>query len=199
MPTAEEIVALWESDLEVSGWDPGPIPIITSAPESTWLWSDLHLSDPGPLQAFNRPFADVAAMNAELLDAWCRRVGADELLVNLGDVAHPDALRDEDLVAAIRKCPGQRVLVIGNHDETERAALAAAGFEAQCWLALTDTDPPLALSHAPLGYIPPGAVNVHGHLHAGTEPTPRHINLAVEKIGYAPIRLSEVLATARRW
>ena len=45
--------------------------------------------------------------------------------------------------------------------------------------------------------MPPVAVNVHGHLHEGTEPTGRHINLAVERIDYAPLRLSEVEAEAR--
>ena len=47
MPAAADLVALWEADLELAGWDPGPIPIITSPPASTWIWSDLHLSDPG--------------------------------------------------------------------------------------------------------------------------------------------------------
>ena len=88
------------------------------------------------------------------------------------------------------------MLVIGNHDEHELDVLAAAGFEEQCRLALTATEPPLALRHEPLRRIPPGAVNVHGHVHAGTEAA-RHINLTVEQTDYAPIRLSEVLAEAR--
>ena len=57
--------------------------------------------------------------------------------------------------------------------------------------------PPPPLSHEPLRRIPPGAVNVHGHVHDGTEATARHINLTVEQTDYAPIRLSEVLAEAR--
>ena len=88
-------------------------------------------------------------------------------------------------------------LVIGNHDEHELDALTAAGFEVQCRLALTATEPPLALSHEPLRHIPPGVVNVHGHVHDGTEATPRHINLTVEQTDYAPIRLIEVLAEAQ--
>ena len=198
MPAAEDLVTLWEADLELAGWDPGPIPIITSPPASTWVRSDLHLSDPGPLEAFGRPFAAARAMNAQLLEQWRRCVGADETIINLGDVAHPDAWRDEDLVAAIRDCPGRRVLVIGNHDEHELAALAAAGFEEQCRLALTATEPPLALSHEPLRRIPPGAVNVHGHVHDGAEATARHINLTVEQTDYAPVRLSDVVAAAGR-
>ena len=198
MPAVEDLLALWETDLEFAGWDPGPIPIINSPPASTWIWSDLHLSDPGPIEAFGRPFADARAMNAHLLDEWRRRVRPDETIINLGDVAHPDAWRDEHLVADLRECPGRRVLVIGNHDERELWVLAVVGFEEQCRVALTATDPPLALSHEPLRRIPPGAVNVHGHVHDGTEATLRHINLTIEQTDYAPVRLSEVVAMAGR-
>ena len=60
------------------------------------------------------------------------------------------------------------------------------------------TDPPLALSHVPLRQMPPGATNLHGHLHEGTEPTARHINLALDQLGYSPAGLTWVLAEARR-
>lgn len=32
------------------------IPIVASAPERTWIWSDLHLSDPSVLLGWGRPF-----------------------------------------------------------------------------------------------------------------------------------------------
>ena len=82
MPAVEDLLALWETDLEFAGWDPGPIPIINSPPASTWIWSDLHLSDPGSIEAFGRPFADARAMNAHLLEEWRRRVRPDETIIN---------------------------------------------------------------------------------------------------------------------
>ncbi len=94
----------------------GPIPIIDSPAEKTWIWSDPHFGDRSPLEAFDRPFADVAAMNAHLLRTWRQHVRADETIICLGDVAHPDAWRDRRLVADIRSCPGRRLLVLGNHD-----------------------------------------------------------------------------------
>ena len=86
----------------------------------------------------------------------------------------------------IRSCPGDRVLVLGNHDGNARG-LRLLGFTVQHTLALCATDPPLALSHEPLRQIPPGAICVHGHLHEGTEPTVRHINLTVEQTLYRPV------------
>ena len=44
----------------------------------------------------------------------------------------------------------------------------------------------------------PARLNLHGHLHEGTEPTARHINLTLEQLGYSPAGLTWVLAEARR-
>ena len=52
------------------------IPVVASAPERTWLWSDLHLSDPSVLLGWGRPFGSVEEMNRHLLRNWrrpCRR------------------------------------------------------------------------------------------------------------------------------
>ena len=83
-----------------------------------------------------------------------------------------------------------------HHDGNARG-LRLLGFTVQHTLALCATDPPLALSHEPLRQIPPGAICVHGHLHEGTEPTVRHINLTVEQTLYRPVRLARVVEQAR--
>lgn len=60
---------------------------------------------------------------------WSLR-GCDQFLSDsrpaLDEVAHPDACDDRYLLD-IRNCPGQRVLILGNHD-VDRKALRAAGF-----------------------------------------------------------------------
>ena len=62
-------------------------------------------------------------MNRHLLREWSRRVHADDTIICLGDIAHPDAWRDRRLVLDVRNCPGERILVLGNHDhDTRRAA-----------------------------------------------------------------------------
>ena len=52
----------------------------------------------------------------------------------------------------------------------------------------------MALRHMPLKQRPVHAVNIHGHLHGGGNVSVRHINVNVERTGYAPLKLSEVLA-----
>ena len=44
-----------------------PIPTISSPPERTWIWSDLHLADRSVLAAWNRPFRNIEEMNHHLL------------------------------------------------------------------------------------------------------------------------------------
>lgn len=39
-------------------------------------------------------------------------------------------------------------------------------------------------------------MNVHGHLRGAAGPTRRHRNLSVERTGYGPVRLEEVLNDA---
>ncbi len=97
----------------------------------------------------------------------------------------------------VRNCPGERVLVLGNHDHNTEG-LHDAGFETMCVAALYASDPPLALSHLPLGRVPPTAVNVHGHTHAGEAPSQRRVNVSVERTDYAPVSLTWVLKRVGR-
>ena len=207
---AEAIRDLWEAELALESPDTNqtseearlatlmqnaPIPIINSPPERTWIWSDLHLADRAVLAAWNRPFRNIEEMNRHLLREWSRRVDADDTIICLGDVAHPNAWRDRRLVLDVRNCPGERVLVLGNHDH-DTEGLHEASFERMCVAALYASDPPLALSHLPLRRVPPTAVNVHGHIHAAEAPSQRHFNVSVERTDYAPVGLTRVLEQA---
>ena len=164
------------------------IPVVASAPERTWLWSDLHLSDPSVLLGWGRPFGSVEERNRHVLGNWRRRIGAGDTVICLGDdVTDPDAWRDDRLVLDLAERPGERLLVLGNHDR-DVPALRRAGFHKTCRTALCATDTPLGLTHVPLLKVPTGAVNVHGHLHRG--PTDRHVNVSVEHTDYAPVGLT---------
>ena len=52
------------------------------------------------------------------------------------------------------------------------------------------------LSHEPLAAVPVGAVNVDGHLHEGTEPTRRHVSVAVERRDDEPVPMATGAARA---
>ena len=94
MPTTDALRDLWQTELwedararyetepelhfEIARLDwmmaEQEIPIIDSDPESTWIWSDLHLGDESCREAWNRPFENVDTMNRRLLAEWSRVV-----------------------------------------------------------------------------------------------------------------------------
>ena len=86
--------------------------------------------------------------------------------------------------------------MLGNHDHNTEG-LHDAGFTSMCIAALCTTDPPRTLSHLPLRRVPPTAINVHGHIHAGEAPSRRHCNVSVERTDYAPVDLTWVLKRGR--
>lgn len=99
----------------------------------------------------------------------------------------------------LHACPGERTLILGNHD-TYLPALAEARFATRHPQAMYEAEPALALSHEPLPAVPVGAVNVHRDLHGETEPTRRRVNVAVERWSYEPGPMAAVAARARgRW
>ena len=80
----------WKADLELDGSEGEPIPIMTSPPEKTWIWSDLHFADRGIIEAFDRPLPNAIRMNNQLICEWRWRVPADDTIICLGDVGHTE-------------------------------------------------------------------------------------------------------------
>ena len=78
-----------------------------------WFTSDLHLGHPNIIGYCERPFADVAEMNAGLIDNWNDVVGSGDEVWVLGDFALGRITETLPLVARLT---GRRVLVTGNHD-----------------------------------------------------------------------------------
>lgn len=218
MPTTEELRELWRAELQEEArsrhagepepyfeiarlaWmmAEGEIPVIDCDPESTWIWSDLHLGDETCREVWERPFPSLLAMNRHLLAEWRRCVRPTDTIICLGDVAHPEFWRERGNILDLRDCPGDRVLILGNHDIDHTDELREAGFTQQCAAALATTSPRLALSHLPLRWPPVTAWNAHGHTHGADPPGRRHVNVSVERTGFKPQRLSEVLTRVRR-
>ena len=72
------------------------------------------------------------------------------------------------------------------------------GFDEVCAFLYAQGYPQLVFTHVPLeaDTIPPGWVNVHGHLHHAPPTDTPHINVSVEQLGYAPVLLSRIRVLA---
>ena len=163
-----------------------------------WIWSDLHLDDAEAVNAFGRPFDSPWTMAGHLFEQWRRRLGADDTMIILGDVAGGDPV--PETASRIRDCPSWKLLVVGDHDESAGGGPRADAYNAFDEIhstLYTPGDPPLLMTHAPLAEVPAGCVNVHGHTHHRTAEGPGHrINVCVEQIGYTPRPLHAVRALA---
>ena len=175
-------------------------PVLIHRPKAgrTWVWSDLHLGDTEVMEYCRRPFGDADAMDRAIMAAWTAAVSPGDTILNGGDVALSGALGGTRR-AAVREAPGRKVLIVGNHDFNLRSGLLdAADHDPWTGVLVIDTDPPLVMTHVPLDAVPPGWVNVHGHVHNHAPPgdTP-HINVCVEHTDYRPLPLESLVTLAK--
>lgn len=170
---------------------------LNTADDRVLVWADLHIGHARIIDYARRPFRDVEHMAAELWRNWEDAVGRQDVLVCLGDLAMGPALR-EATWARVRSAPGRRkVLVIGNHDLTGKGALRIGGFDEVRIALVSGGEPPFIWTHYPLGTVPPGHVNLHGHLHGSPPGRSRHINVSVEQLDYRPVSLARLRRLAR--
>ena len=165
---------------------------------AVWLWSDLHLAHALSISTFCRPFRSTQEMADELFGRWRLTVDPEDTIICLGDVSLPPLWGDR--LERVRKAPGRRkLLVFGNHDVNPVRGIDGAGFDDVHSTLYVPGDPPLLLTHMPLRRIPPGCVNVHGHLrHERVAGPSRHINVSVEQVDYRPTALTSVRRLAGR-
>ena len=88
-------------------------------------------------------------MNRPLLAKWRERVRPGDTIISLGDAAHPDAWRHENLMAELRACPGERILMLGNHDVEAINQVRPFEVEARTTALYAAGDPPRQLNYRP--------------------------------------------------
>ena len=164
----------------------------------TWVWSDLHLRHANIIKYCARPFAGADEMDRALMAAWTSAVSDGDTVLNGGDIALAGSLRESDR-AEIRRAPGRKLFTVGNHDFHRKTGfLEGSGHDAAAGVIVIESDPPMVLTHLPMGPLPPGWVNLYGHVH-NNEPlrdTP-HINVCVEHTDYRPLPLESILTLAK--
>lgn len=164
-----------------------------------WFTADPHYSHERIIGFCDRPFPDVATMNAHLL-AECRaRIQPDDDLWILGDVTagrSSDAQRRE-VRGIFHSLPGRRHLIRGNHDEDWVCDLP--------WHSVAETADivvdkrRLFLCHYPM-LTWPGArhdgLQLFGHVHQNWVGSRNSINTGVDVWEFRPVTLSEIVRRA---
>lgn len=163
-----------------------------------WVWSDQHLGHANIIEYCSRPFNDVAEMDEMFFSEWEATVGSEDTVVFIGDLAMGQAIH-KGTFDRVREMPGKRkILVPGNHDVTARGGvLRVEGFDAVYAMLFAAGDPQLVFTHVPLREVPDGWVNIHGHIHDRAATNTPHINVSVDQLYFAPVRLSRLRRLAK--
>lgn len=181
-----------------------------------WLTADLHLGHANIIRYCDRPFTGVADMDERLVARWNERVGSDDDVLVLGDVALGPI---DASLRLVHRLAGRKVLVAGNHDRcwAGNGAKAApwrdryleAGFtEVRQGTVEVDVGGHRLLA----GHFPyegdshdeerftqhrphdDGGWLLHGHVHDRWRQRDRMINVGVDVWDYRPVHEDEVKA-----
>lgn len=168
-----------------------------------WFTSDLHFFHRNVIKYDNRPFEDVAEMNAELIKRWNAKVKPGAVIYVLGDFSFGNR---EATRGIIERLNGQKIIVRGNHDPSARK-LIELGFHDVLEnepLKITK-DIKVLLSHFPYAssgdsryphkriITSPNAFLLHGHVHTAWHTKDRMINVGCMHYDYAPVHLTEIV------
>lgn len=176
----------------------------------THFTSDQHYGHAAVIEFCNRPFANVDEMDAALEKNYCASVGDDAFVLWVGDVSFHDTLWTK---ALLKRLPGRKALVRGNHDRSITHCLSL-GFEFVAdFLHLSLAGHKVTVSHYPpagatkdLRYPerrPPhpgaGQYILHGHTHEKEVwMGKRRIHVGVDATGFKPIATEEILQLIQR-
>lgn len=161
----------------------------------TWIWADQHFFHTNIIKYCNRPYPNIELMNQCLIGNYNNVVKPDDVCIFVGDVGFGN---DKQICNIINQLNGYKILVIGNHDMKFYNHLKNVFHEINLLYLIEDNNAEIIFTHYPMDNLPLHITNVHGHLHEKITGNEQHINVAVERIGYTPINLKEILPIAHK-
>lgn len=173
--------------------------------------SDTHYFHDNIIKYCNRPFADVDEMNWKLVRNWNDRVGPNDTVYHLGDVAFRFQEKFEAISDILRNLNGKKYLIMGNHDTQIKKKLSMIhNWMPHVWheviIGPYNLSDKIVLNHYPKWdkeFLDAGGWHLHGHEHADNSNRPyRLLDVGVDAQNYAPISHDEVfdiMRNRREW
>lgn len=157
---------------------------------ATLFTADTHFGHAGARALYRRPFATVAAMDAEMLERWNAAVAPADVVYHLGDFA----IRHPAPGALLDRLHGRKHLITGNNDPPATATLPGWA-SVQTYLEVAVDGVALVLCHYAFrtwNGIGRGAINLHGHSHGRLRPLPRQFDVGVDARDFRPVTLEQL-------
>ena len=160
--------------------------------------SDTHFGDPRALRIDRRPFPNLPAHDAALVERWNQTVAADDEVWHLGDFSLGPG--PERIAEILRALHGRKHLIVGNNDG--EATLRADGWASVRHYAEIEVDGVrLVLCHYAFrtwNRMGRGVVNLHGHSHGKLTPMTRQHDVGVDAWDFRPVTLPQIMGRRRR-
>lgn len=158
---------------------------------TVYITSDWHLGHKNVIK-FRKQFGTSDEHDGLILENYLSTVGKRDIVWFLGDMCF-----DLESIQLIQKLPGDKRIILGNHD-IER------GVPIEQYVLTFDQVWGLHqyknswLSHAP---IHPdelrGKVNIHGHVHEYSIKDPMYFNACLENTEYKPMKYQDIIEEFR--
>lgn len=162
---------------------------------TTHLIADPHFFHSAMLRlcARTRPYADVREMNDAMASAWRKVVRHDDDIIVVGDFAH--RADPAELKRLFESLPGRKHLITGNHDGNDTLALGWSSIKDIAFTSIDGTR--VVLCHYALRSWPgirKGALMLFGHHHGHLAGNSQSMDIGVDVMGPAPVRLIAIKA-----
>lgn len=139
-----------------------------------------------------RKFNDLNHMNEVIIDNWNKIVKPQDKIYHLGDVYFGG---QQDAEKILSRLNGKKRLIVGNHDVIYGKGNILQKYFQKLYMWRLFKEFNMLLTHVPVHETSFRKVeyNVHGHIHEKDSPGKQYINVCVEKTGYAPVNIEDVI------
>lgn len=155
-----------------------------------WFTSDHHFGHKRIIELANRPFASVEEMDEEMIRRWNVCVSRSDIVYHLGDFAFADHTPYLD------RLKGQKRLILGNHDHSNRVNKAKGWSTVDSLLHVTLPDKtPVVLCHYAMrvwNRSHHGAIHLYGHSHGNLQGDSQSCDVGVDRWAFAPVLIEEI-------
>lgn len=172
-------------------------------PARTWLISDTHFGHRNITKYSHRP----PAVDSLIVQEWITHVPSQDTVLHLGDLTLGGGKSSRvwfERAIAGSQLPGNKLLILGNHDRQPLDWYASQGFQVISPFEIIWRGRRISFSHYPWNNddrgSPPDLIRIHGHIHnngySRTEFIPflrNHINVSIEQMKYRPVNLEALL------
>lgn len=126
--------------------------------------------------------------NEIMIDNWIERIGPNDRILHLGDIAFVNQYTKQDVTDLFNDLPGDKYLIKGNHDTKTKSFYESLSFTVIEPFTMKWKGHNFSFSHYPKKHLKAKEINIHGHIHNNAIgfATKRHKNVSVEVISFSP-------------